>query len=389
MTLRISLLAITALILTGCAHEPGQSSPEAVPKFVATPVVQPPCPTWPSPPSSFLETRGTRYNRAQTLAWLDAEHFALGRWDGSVAVYRDCTEPGCPEPRQLLLPPSGQGVQMLQKLDSDEFVTSNGPSSLAIWRKVNGRYELLSTASYHESFGPLRSAASIQIEQNQLLAAGTHSGHLLVWRRSGDQLRLENAIDLRSSNPIPTEICPPPKDITSLLAWTDGRLIAGSEDGDITVIDALSGTVQLRKQYNDKAKRGINSLSLHDDLLLLANCSVGSEDKNLWLFKLSDTAIEQVDSVNLIHDQGNTQVFNFSAVLVPRADGVLFFASTQEGLLWFGEATAAKLDVFPDPVRVAVEGGAVLMPSFSNDVLAAAAHAVRTFQIPMQWPGAF
>ncbi|MCP5057467.1 MAG: hypothetical protein GY937_12180 [bacterium] len=276
-------------------------------------------------------------------------------------------------------------MQMLALLDADEFVTSNGMNSLAIWQRVMGKYVLQGTATYHDSFGALRSAATTRTPEGDWLVAGTHSGHLLVWKREMASLRLVRAVDLRSNNPIPTDICPPPKDITSLLAWTNGRIIAGSEDGDVSVVDVETGTVLIRKQYNNAAKRGINSLSLHGDLLLLANCSVGSEDKNLWLFRISETKITLVDSVNLIQDQANTQVFNFSAVLVPRKGGLLFFASTQEGLLWFGTASATGLAVFPNPIRVASEGGAALRASGSNAVLAAAAHAIRTFEIPDEW----
>jgi hypothetical protein len=36
---------------------------------------------------------GTTYAMAQELAWLDATHFAVGRWDGSMSIFKFTSAP--------------------------------------------------------------------------------------------------------------------------------------------------------------------------------------------------------------------------------------------------------------------------------------------------------
>jgi hypothetical protein len=61
------------------------------------------------------------------------------------------------------------------------------------------------------------------------------------------------------------------------------------------------------------AKRGINALSLTGERLLLANCVVGSGDKNVWLFDLSQRQPKLLDPENLKLDTRRAQVFTFDA----------------------------------------------------------------------------
>jgi hypothetical protein len=58
---------------------------------------------------------------------------------------------------------------------------------------------------------------------------------------------------------------------------------------------------------------GINKLSIINDYLLLANYSVGSDDKNLWLYRIKANQFVPLDSINLIKDMSLKQVVEFTA----------------------------------------------------------------------------
>jgi hypothetical protein len=109
------------------------------------------------------------------------------------------------------------------------------------------------------------------------------------------------------------------------------------------------------------------------DYLLLANCSVGREDKNLWLYRLDKTkGIELLYAIDLKDDLTRPQAFNFDADLIASASGLRFFASTEEGLLWAGVVQASKL-VPTRTAFVASDGGALIdLPADGSAVLAAA-----------------
>jgi hypothetical protein len=187
---------------------------------------------------------------------------------------------------------------------------------------------------------------------------------------------LQTAIDLRSKNPIPSPY--PLKNIRGVAGWSDTKIVAGSEDGDLTMIDMASGKILFRQRYNSSAQRGINSISVLGDFLLVSNCSVGRTDRNLWLFRIEPTQFVLLDSINLIDDQARSQSFDFDADL-GNIDGKLrFFASTEEGYLWTGAIENNRLAV-SKTAFVASEGGALLDISPDATTLLAAADKVFLF----------
>ena len=97
-------------------------------------------------------------------------------------------------------------------------------------------------------------------------------------------------------------------------------------------------------RYNPNAQRGINSLSIQDAYLLLANCSVGSNDKNLWLYKVTDNQFVPLDAINLVKDTSLKQVFDFSTQFTRFEGSLYFLASTEEGLVWLGRVRNDKLE---------------------------------------------
>src|SRR5437667_11597509 len=74
-----------------------------------------------------LKDAGTIYSMAQEVRWLDEDHFAIGRWDGSLTIFKH-------EPAPLFTPiicaalvaPSLAGVEMISRLMPNLFASSNG-----------------------------------------------------------------------------------------------------------------------------------------------------------------------------------------------------------------------------------------------------------------------
>src|SRR5437763_2979028 len=81
-----------------------------------------------------ITQNGTTYNLAQEVKWLDAEHFAVGRWDGTMSIFSFQTAPFVgPLVTAAVNTPSSQGVQMVTRLPRSTIVTSNDSASIAVW----------------------------------------------------------------------------------------------------------------------------------------------------------------------------------------------------------------------------------------------------------------
>src|SRR5687768_16066524 len=68
-------------------------------------------------PVQSVKPAGTTYARAQVLHWVDDTTFAIGRWDGTLAVFRtpNAGEFG-PVVTQAMAAPSGRGIEMIRAL---------------------------------------------------------------------------------------------------------------------------------------------------------------------------------------------------------------------------------------------------------------------------------
>lgn len=327
-----------------------------------------------------LPDPATTFNRAQTIDWISDSHMVVGRWDGTISVFREpigATEFG-PVLVQATMSPTGKGVEMIKAVAPSFLLSSNDHKSFAIWAVVDGQLQFRKSVEYPNTFGTANSAVSLSEEKNRFVV-GHAGGHISVWERRGYDAVLLRSIDLRSpqepSNPWDL------RNIRALEKYSDKEVITGSEDGDVAIVNVVTQKILLRKRYNKDAQRGINALAYDGEYLLLANCSVGPADNNLWLFKVSRQAIDEIASVNLQVDTNRPQSFNFDVELWGSKGGKRFFASTEEGLLWYGTILADGLKVL-DKESIALEGGAVL--DIDNDVenIAAVAHAIRIFKLP-------
>lgn len=322
----------------------------------------------------------TEFSRAQYVDWVDDATFVVGRWDGSVSVFR---RPGANEFTPVLLKSmassSGEGVELVAALDEQTVLFSNSSAQLALLRRTgSSAFGAPDLFSYDASYGIANSAVQVDHGGTTFVVTGHATGFALLWKRNGSGLALDHAIDLRSPNPIPSQY--DLKNIRGLAAWKGDIVLSGSEDGDIAAFSVASGKILYRQRYSPHAQRGINNISVVGDRLLVVNCSVGRHDKNLWLFKIADYGVALKSAINLVRDANRPQVFNFDGDLYETGSTLRFVASTEEGLLWSGVVQNGAL-VTEGVGRVAEDGGASLDVNGSAGIIAAAAHDILLFSV--------
>jgi len=332
---------------------------------------------------------GTTYSRAQAAAWLDAKRFVVGRWDGTVTVFRTRdreTEFG-PVLIEALATPSRRGVEMVARLGNERFVTSNDTQSIAFWRSGNtGVTSHL--VPYSPSFGMAVSAIHVErIDTSGLLIVGHEQGYVTFW--SWDEVephdspgsrnrvpKLIRAVSVRSDSPVSWQW--QTWHVRGLAKVDPNRLVTVSEDGDICLLDISSGTILSRRRYHAAAARGLNDVAVVGDLVAVVNCAVGEDDRNLWVYQIEEDRLNLVDSRKLILDKTRDPVFTFSVELLKIADRPHFIVSTEEGLIWLGIVKDNKIEIL-DHKTVAAEGGVVLALSPENETILAAGHQIQTF----------
>ncbi|GAA1310184.1 hypothetical protein [Saccharothrix xinjiangensis] len=290
---------------------------------------------------------GVTYEMAQDMAWLDAEHFAVGRWDGSMSIFEYGAAPfGGPLIREAVNSPSFAGVQMVAALPGNAIATTNDDASIALWRSPSGTWKdlaLVGTLPFDAALGVATSGRGLVVGDRSFLVVGHTSGFASLWRYhpATRNLVFRRAVDLR--NPVPVN----PwglHDIrgVDVVVGTDGvpRAVTGSEDGYVSILDVPSGAILSQTVFNPSAQRGINSVSVAGESLLVANCSVGSADHNLWYFSIDRQtwAVTLRDQANLLIDTQRPQAFNFETVWGSYGGNQCWFASTEEGALWMGTA---------------------------------------------------
>src|SRR4051812_12757395 len=294
---------------------------------------------------------GTTYAMAQEAAWLDGRHFAVGRWDGSFSVFAwgDSAVSG-----SLISvtasDPSSEGVQMVCSLGARSFATSCGESQIAAWAAPDGSWRSLE-ATYHDydpAYGAANSATVVEVPAAgaRYLVVGHAGGWATSWSYvpgEAPALAYAGSVDVRGEDPVnPWNL----HNVRSVQALRENLVVTGSEDGYISIVDVGAQAVLSQTVYNPAAQRGINSMALGaGGALLVANCSVGPDDSNLWYFEIDDDARPQPrDHINLKVDPRAPQAFNFYTTWAQSSSGPCWFCSTQEGALWMGTASGQSIE---------------------------------------------
>ena len=172
---------------------------------------------------------------------------------------------------------------------------------------------------------------------------GHESGYVSLWsyRPRSRELSFLRSVGLLNPNPVNPFDSHVIYGLTTLTkAGPAASVVAGSDDGYISILAVPSGDILSQTVFNPAAQRGINSVSVTGNKLLVTNCSVGENDYNTWYFTIDmDTyALTLVDKANLIIDTSLIQAFNFDAIWGSYSSGPCWFASTEEGVLWMGTA---------------------------------------------------
>jgi len=340
-----------------------------------------------APPKSVglpVKDLGTTYSMAQAVRWLDEHTFAIGRWDGTLTVFHRRVGPACaPIISAALTVPSFGGIEMIAKIKQSMFASSNEAQSIIVWqggRSVDGGIRFQKTLFYDDAIGIANDGTTTECDGRLYFISAHANGFLLIWHVVEDceTFKLLHTIDLRSSNPVPSPY--PLKNIRGVERWNPGFVVTGSEDGDICLVNVVEGSVTARMCYNKSAQRGINDIDTCGNHLLLSNCSVGPDDKNLWLYRINVDGFELLDSANLRMDSTRNQVFNFCIDQAVVGDKQYFFSATEEGFVWIGFVENDRL-VILGKEEVSTRIGAALAYEPTSRLLAVAGDNIHLFEV--------
>lgn len=336
-------------------------------------------------PPEALTRAGTTYAMAQSVATLGGGRFAVGRWDGTVSVFR-LPVPAAPDAtarlEQVLLAPSHAGIELVAAVPGGGLLTSNDGRSLALFGPGAGTdaLQLRAIVAYDPKYGTANSAAPVQLGRETLLVTGHAEGAILLWRPAPGlaSLSLVTAVSVRSPEPIPS----PYRlwNVRGVAAVKPGVVVTGSEDGDLCLVKLPEGRVLARRRYSPTAARGINGIALTGDRLAVVSCAVGREDKNTWLFTVGEVGFRPLTAVNLIADPARPQAFAFSVVWTGGAVPQLL-ASTQEGDVYRAELRGETLAV-RGRLHVAEGVGSALALDAASGLVIAAGRDIALLRLP-------
>jgi hypothetical protein len=336
-------------------------------------------------PELPLKDAGSTFSMAQAVRWLDERNFAIGRWDGTLTIFhRGTSGVNAPIISAALVAPSLAGVEMISRVSPRLFVSSNDKESIIVWEAERGEFgenniRIRTKLRYAPEIGPANDGTTTEADGIRYFVSGHATGMLLVWRVDDPcKFTLLHNLDLRSADPIPSPF--PLVNIRGVERSKPGFVVTGSEDGDICLVDVKEGTVTARTRYNPDAQRGINDIDVCGDHLVAANCSVGSSDRNLWLYRVHDRGFDLLDAVNLKVDESMPQAFNFCADQAVIGERQYFFAATQEGVVWMGLVENERLKVLGNK-EVSTRFGAALAYEPSSRLLAVAGDNLHLFEV--------
>jgi hypothetical protein len=290
---------------------------------------------------------------AQKAAFVDQRHYAIGRWDGSIGIFAFADAPfQKPVVARMVANPTLEGIQMIVPLEMSHsaFISSGDTTNMIVWASESGNWTDLRPAShlnYDRELGAANSGALLSLTDGHFLIVGHANGFVTIWKQGSSFLHWKRiaTTDVRSKAPVnPWKLFNVRGVAVLATRESYGVVVAGSEDGNLTTLHVPDGSILSTAVYNPKAQRGINSLAAHDTALLVANCSVGPEDFNLWSYHVDQESwhIEVRDRANLCLQPTAPQVFNFDVVFAAyEQDGLWFFSSTEEGALWMGRVSGS------------------------------------------------
>lgn len=193
-----------------------------------------------------LKQTSNIYTLAQEILVLNSNTFAIGRWDGTITIYRKDNL----LIEQVLITPQKGGVTMLTSLNNGQFVSSNGSSSIALWNEKNNNFELKKCYLFDECFGSANSGVLYSCDNINYLITGHSEGYLLTWMVQENELNLLSTLNIKSDHPIDRDSPYQLWNICSVLVWKNDLVITASEDGDLCLIHPILSRIIHRQRYN-------------------------------------------------------------------------------------------------------------------------------------------
>ena len=242
---------------------------------------------------------------------------------------------------------------MITWLAQGVFASSNDEGSMIVWSSPSGTWkdlQQLQTLNYNSTFGDANSGSCFGLGSTLYLIAGHANGYVTIWSGTvnGTNWSLLTSVNVQNSHPTNPWNLHNVRGVSEIFSTgTTGYVVTGSEDGYLSILEIPSGKILSQTVYNPNAQRGINSIATFGQNLLVANCSVGSNDQNLWYYWIDSNnwSITLRDSTNLKVNPNAPQVFNFDVIWALFSKGVCFFSSTEEGALWMGTISNNKLSI--------------------------------------------
>lgn len=321
------------------------------------------------------------YNMAQQTEWIDEKELAIGRWDGTVTIFRRDDSSEIPARLiQTMKTPSGLGIQMLGVISGFGIIASNTEDSMVVWVRFgdNQKYFFKQFLYFDNKLGMVNSFSDFVVNNQRIIVTGHANGYLTVWEFSNNKMRFLHAINVQSSNPISSSY--PLKNIRSVVHYQGSQIIIASEDGDISIIDSISKDTVFRQRYQPSAQRGLNRIFVRGNFLVAANCAVGQEDNNIWLYRIHLDNLELLDALHLKENKDSKQVFNAGSVISVIGNEHYVFSGTQEGLLWVHKIDNCKL-VYLQRRQVVNAAIAPIIALGENNWIATVSHEIRIFRI--------
>jgi len=291
---------------------------------------------------------------AQAAQWIDDEHYAVGRWNGVLSIVKFGKTVPTVDIRANL--PDFEGVQMIETLSSNQILTSGDNKGMLLWDLCPERKTLTLSGeiAFDSKFGVANSSSTYVYDSICYVIVGHASGWLTIWTATtsneslgpGD-FKLLHSVDLTSDKPTnPWKM----QNIRAIALHDSGEgtgnryVLTGSENGLICVVSVVTGSLVSSTVYNEKAERGINTISLAGNDLAVGNCAVGNNDFNFWYYSVNpaDWSVTFTQSINLVKDKTLLQSFCFDIVWATHELGVYFIASTEEGILWILKKDSLK-----------------------------------------------
>ena len=160
-----------------------------------------------APTALPITADGVTYTMAQETTWIDTQHFAVGRWDGSLSIFASNASPTAgPVISKAVNTPAFEGVQMITWLAPGVFASSNDESSIIVWSSPSGNWtdlQVMATLPFDRSLGVANSGESVVLGAELYLAVGHANGFISLWSGNTDASALQflKSVDVRNPNP--------------------------------------------------------------------------------------------------------------------------------------------------------------------------------------------